>query len=568
MRRFSAYIFKLVIYFFVVIFTLPLNAGNHSISFDGIEKLAYSNPDKALVELSAIAKQLNNRLDTFNFLSTKAFINYRQLKPELAIKSIHELDSLVKINNSDFRKHYLTLAIILSDREDYQDAIMCLLKAIDEDPNIRDKGTPYLNLGYYYGIINEPDQEKIYMKTGYDLILKTDNLSKKAYACNMMGMHMERLEDFKSAIDYYNQGKRFAYNAKRWDKYIDNALAIASIEFNRGNLEKVEFILYQVENYYSECISPRAPAMGTLLFAKLCVKQKKLKKAELYYDLACRYSTNINYLPHLKDLYSFGIQLYSSTANQPMILEAFEKYKQIDSNSTNRSIKESSNINLDKLNYKAFNENISLRTKNYLIEIIACLIILVLLLILLIIRYRNKVLAQSNSKTALNLKKINQDLVIKIKDLELEINQLHLSKKQHQEEIDLIRFLFALPGDMRNYDFGPIRKLVNSKNQISDNALELLRARISSHRQLNFNTDHTKTYYANIELEKLNIPEKTSDKYARFFNLCMNLANSNYKVSEKDHIAPNKNELYYLCKTISGKSPAQLKEELIQPINE
>ncbi len=546
-----------------------LNAKDLASVFDEIEKMAYSKPDIAMKELSAIRGRLENKLDTFNFLSTKAFITYRQLHTELAVKNIQQLDSIVRQHNSNFRKHYLTLATIHSDREEYDDAIMCLLKAIDEDPAIRTNGTPYLNLAYYYGVINKPELEKRYMQTGYDLMIDTDKPSKKAYACNMMGMFMERHQEDDKAIQFYTQGKHFAYNAKRWDKYIDNALAVANIEFKRGNYKQVEFILYQVENYYSECLSPRAPAMGTLLFAKLCLEQGKLEMAAKYYDLTCRYSKNISYKAHLKDLFSFGIELFTLMGKQTLALEALQKYKQINTKSADNSLKNNFNINSTELNLTTFKENIELKKQKSILKIISVSIIFLLLLILILVRYRNKATAKAISQSSHSSQQTNDNLASRIVDLEDDNNKLHKIAEQQLEELHLIRFLFALPNDMRNFDLASLKEIAfSNERQISDNALELLRARISSQRQLNFETDHTKTYYANIELEKLNIPKKITDKYARFFNLCMNLANNNYKVSEKGHIASSKNELYYLCKTISGKSPAQLKGQLIQKNND
>jgi hypothetical protein len=540
-----------------------LNADNLSDKLKNIEQLAYSQPDRAMKHIRPLQSELKCEDDTLHYLYTVAFIQYCQLKTELCIDGIHQLDSIVLHRHSSFRKHYLTLARIYSDRENYDDAIMCLLKAIDEDPEIREDGVSYLKLGHYYGIIGETDLEEKYMLEGYRLTNSTIDSYAKAYACNMMGMYMQRLKNDNKAIEYYQQGKQLSKSSKLWEKYIDNAIAIARIEYKRNNFQQAAYILHDAENYYSACLSPRAPAMGTLLTTQLLLTQNKMLDAERHYDLACRYSKDIRYIPYLKELYAVGIELYSNLNDKPLLLQALDNYKIVNNQAAPKQLRYNSIIDLSTYQHLTLQENNRLKgNRLWLILLIGLLSITILIILLIIVRQKRLLLLKNDNSQLIFYTEKQCLLEAKITSLEDEI-KMRISKESSQkEELRLIQFLFGLPECLSSFELGPLMDIANRQSPISDNALELLRARISIRKQLNFENDTVKQYYANLELEKLNIPEKVTDRYARFFNLCLNLANNNYKISDMEHIGGTKNELYYLCKTISGKSPAQLREQI------
>ena len=103
---------------------------------------------------------------------------------------------------------------------------------------------------------------------------------------------------------------------------------------------------------------------------------------------------------------------------------------------------------------------------------------------------------------------------------------------------------------MTSLDLGSIKQLMENPKLITDNALELLRYKIIGQKTINFENDEVARYYAELELENLGITEKVTTKYANFFNLCLNISNPGYKISDMTHLFKNKSDINYLVKVL------------------
>lgn len=535
---------------------------------------AFSNTYDAEELLSQARGTLSNLTDSLEYLRTKITVLSRSGNADEALQLIYHIDSIVTKHEHPFIEHYLPWSIICVDKGEYTKAIELMLTAINKDKQISEDGLVYMNLGYCYGKINEKTLQEKVLKRGYELTTVSNDNKNQAYAANMLGMFYEDIDSIALAINYYEKGKQYAIKEKRWDKYIDNVLNIARIQMTGGDMEKAKFSLLNAERYFSQCLTPRAPAMGTLMFVKFYMKLNQYTKAEKYFQLALRYSKKVTYVQHQKDLCSTGIKLYSELNNKTKVYEQFEAYKHI--SQTDRRAKQDNRL-ISKIGEISFKNNLlqSELNKRKRSEILIGVIILMLFILIQLISYKKW------KKIFLNLEIKEKALRIKYKHLvyKYETNQkeridtqrkLIVSQKkdiiQKDQSLMIIQKLFGIPSDIAKYNLGALQKLVSdTEKQISGNALEFLQITLSNGKTMNFKDDKRLIYYAKRELESLGITNKVIEKYSSFFKLCNNLMNTNYKISEIDLHTKTQYELYYLCTSISNMSLKDLRENLAIP---
>lgn len=564
----------LIIVFIIVVPYLSFantdfNKGKNKLLLEA-KKMAYSNKYDALILLEKSKDSLLNLKDSLDYLSTKSTILSRSGKKEESLQLIKQIDSIAKSRKSPYSEHYRVWSIIAGDKGNYKEAINLILKAISNDTSSANDGLAYFNLGHFYGKLNEFKlQEKSY-KRGYQLIQENGNPYNKAFAANMMGMYYESIDSINIAVNYYKTGMLESKKEQRWDKFIDNSLNIARINLDRNDMKTAYSYLLAAERYFAKCITPRAPAMGTLLFVRYYMQLKKYEKASKYFELALKYSENVSYIQHQIDLYTTGIELYSTVSGNERIYDFFKKYQYYQkSNSIPKKDEELnllSKIGSLTIEKEQFMSEFNHRKTLSLSLIIGLFAFGTLSAFLLHKRWKKKYSLLMEKKE--NLTEEFQNLQQKFETTHQKTaktqqyikTNLEKELQKKNQALDKIQSLLGIPSIIMDFNLGIFDKL-NSDIQLSPNAIEYLQFAIRESGNSNLKNNYKLIHYTKRELDEAGINDKIISKYSSFFNLCINLKNSNFKISEIQ--SNSKYDIYYLCNNIAKLSPKELRNILL-----
>lgn len=405
--------------------------------------------DKALVEYK-LARKYSNAVEfpdrEANVLGNIAMVYTQKLEVDSAKKYLSKSISYAKENNIPgvYRKGLFDLGILYLGQDNYIEASRNLLKVRNELETVEDLGLKvyvYNSFGILYTKLNNFDSALCY----YNKAIETENqlgaynLRSSIYT-NIGELYSRQNKGNDSAIHFFLKAEESAgpngYNAVK-----------VKTNVNLGNVFFDEIQLDSARKYYEDALN--SPLIDMLPISKTAVLVnlgiynldiKNLTKAQFYLDSGYAMASEFGILRYKKNALEALCFLDSLNGNFLLSLKHYKDYHSVsDALSVSEANKEiaifefNKYINQEKLNYLGLIKENEAIKRRMILSVVIIVILLILLYALLINSKKRKRLLEQVSESRTNLQTLNEELEITnnlLSEQQAELKALNLSKNK------------------------------------------------------------------------------------------------------------------------------------------
>jgi signal transduction histidine kinase/tetratricopeptide (TPR) repeat protein len=403
--------------------------------------------DKALVEYKLALKYSNG--DNFparkaNALGNIALVYTRKLEVDSAKKYLSKTIEYSEENNIPemYRKGIFDLGVLYLGQDNYIEASRNLLKVRNELETVEDlrlKVHVYNSFGILYTKLNNFDSALCYYNKAieFENQLGAYDLRSSIYT-NIGELYSRQNKGHDSAIHFFLKAEKSAgpnrYNAIKLNTNI-----------NLGNVFSDKIQLDSARKYYEDALnSPlidKLPISKTAVLVNLGIynlEVRNLTKAQFYLDSGYSLASKFGILLYKKNALKALCFLDSLNGNFLLSLEHYKEYHSVsDALSASEANKEMAILEFDKYVSQEKLNNLGLIKENEAINrrmtlsVVIIVILLILLYALLINSKKRKRLHEQVSESHTNLQMLNKELEIAnnlLSEQQAELKALNLSK--------------------------------------------------------------------------------------------------------------------------------------------
>lgn len=188
------------------------------------------------------------------------------------------------------------------------------------------------NIGYYYGVIKDHQQELSYLLQAYDEAKNAGNIGVKAVILGNIGNSYERSGQFEKARDYYNQALTLAQKQNIITSVVTTYCNLASVSLKEKKYSQAMDYCQKVlaMKTKSDNFKPRDLANIYSVQGKVFYKLKQYDKARDAFTQSSAIATNLGNAEYLSQNYYSLYLLDSVKGDYRSALKNYSQYTRLD----------------------------------------------------------------------------------------------------------------------------------------------------------------------------------------------------------------------------------------------